>query len=192
MSEAGCPVAVLDANVLYSASLRHLLISLAVAEAFEARWTDMIQDEWTRSLLRDKPHLDARRIARTRQLMDTFVDDAIVTGYEPLIAGLTLPDPNDRHVLAAAIHCGATIIVTKNVKDFPATALAPHGIGAVPPDAFVRSLFDANPDAVIEGARSHRSELLNPPRSPAEYLAALESDDLTTTAAALRNHVDEL
>jgi predicted nucleic acid-binding protein len=180
MSEAACPVAVLDANVLYSASLRHLLISLAVAEAFDARWTDTIQDEWTRALLRDKPHLDARRIARTRQLMDAHVDDAIVTGYVQLIADLVLPDPDDRHVLAAAIHCGATIIVTKNLKDFPAAVLAPYGITAVPPDV------------VIDGARSHRSELSNPPRSPAEYLAALESDDLIMTAAALRNHIDEL
>jgi hypothetical protein len=180
------PVAILDANVLYSASLRHLLIWLAVAEAFDARWTEVIQDEWTRSLLRDDPSVDARRIVRTRRLMDTHIPDALVTGYEPLISGLTLPDPNDRHVLAAAIRCGATIIVTKNLKDFPAAPLAAHGIAAMHPDMFVRSLLDTNPDAVIDGARSHRSQLVNPPRSAAEYIAALEAQGMTATAAALR------
>jgi hypothetical protein len=180
------PVAVLDANVLYSASLRHLLIWLAVTEAFDARWTEIIQDEWTRSLLRDEPRLDARRIARTRQLMDLHIPDALVTGYEPLIAGLMLPDLNDRHVLAAAIHCGATVIVTKNLKDFPAPPLAATGIVAMHPDTFVRSLLDTNPDAVLDGARAHRAELVNPPRSAAEYIAALEAQGLATTATALR------
>lgn len=180
------PVAILDANVLYAASLRHLLIWLAVTEAFDARWTETIQDEWTRSLLRDQPGLDVRRITRTRLLMDAHIPDALVAGYEPFIAGLTLPDPNDRHVLAAAIHSGATIIVTKNLKDFPAADLAAYGIVAIHPDAFVRSLLDTNSDAVIDGARSHRSELVNPPRIPEEYIAALEAQGMTATAAALR------
>ena len=186
------PVAILDANVLYSASLRHLLIWLAVTEAFDARWTEAIQDEWTRSLLCDQLDLDAKRIARTRQLMDAHIPDALVTGYEPLIAGLTLPDPNDRHVLAAAIHSGATIIVTKNLTDFPAAALAPHGIAAIHRDAFVRALFDTNPDAVVESARSLRADLKDPLRSPAEYIAALESQDMAATASALRTRENDL
>ena len=180
------PVAILDANVLYSPSLRHLLIWLAVTEAFDARWTEAIQDEWTRSLLRDQPGLDAKRITRTRQLMDVHIPDALVTGHDPLIAGLTLPDPKDRHVLAAAIHCGATIIVTKNLKDFPAATLATYGITPMHPDVFVRSLLDTNPHPAIDGARSHRADLVNPPRSPAEYIAALEVQGMTATAAALR------
>ncbi len=70
MSEASPLIAVLDASVLYSAPLRHLLVALAIAGAFQARWSRTIQDEWTRSLLRDRPDLDAQRIARTRYLMD--------------------------------------------------------------------------------------------------------------------------
>lgn len=186
MSAAEPLIAVLDASVLYSAAIRHLLVSLAITEAFRARWTEAIQDEWTRSLLCDRPELDAERIRRTRRLMDAHVDDAIVAGYEPLIANLTLPDPDDRHVLAAAIHCGASIVVTMNLKDFPADALAPHSIEALHPDAFVVSLIKADTETVIEGARAHRAELLNPPRTPAEYLASLESYGLKATAAALR------
>lgn len=186
------PVAILDANVLYSAPLRHLLIWLAVVEAFDARWTDGIQDEWTRSLLRDQPHLDRNSIETTRALMEESVEDAVVTGYEHRIAGLTLPDPNDRHVLAAAIHCGATIIVTKNLKDFPAEALAPLGIVALHPDAFMRYLIESNTDAVIEGVRSHRRDLVRPPRSPTEYLKALADQGLAETAKALEAHAQEI
>lgn len=186
MRDGAPPIAVIDANVLYSAPLRHLLVWLAVDDVFQARWTTIIQDEWTRSLLAKRPDLDASRITRTRQLMDAHIPGALVTGYEPLIAGLTLPDRDDRHVLAAAIHCRAQIIVTKDLGDFPKAALASHGIDAMHPDTFIRSLFDADPAGVIEAARSHRRDLKSPPRTPAEYLAALENDGMTATAAALR------
>ncbi len=192
MSEATVPVAVLDANVLYSASLRHLLIWLAVTEAFDARWTSAIQDEWTQSLLADQPHLDAKKIARTRQLMDKFIPDGLVTGYEALIPSLTLPDVDDRHVLAAAIHCSASVIVTKNLKDFPASVLAEFGTEPMHPDAFVSRLLDENPAAVIEAVRLHRADLKNPPRSPAEYIGALETQDMPATAAALRLRMTDL
>lgn len=192
MSEATVPVAVLDANVLYSASLRHLLIWLAVTEAFDARWTSAIQDEWTQSLLADQPHLDAKKIARTRQLMDKFIPDGLVTGYEARIPSLTLPDVDDRHVLAAAIHCSASVIVTKNLKDFPAGVLGEFGIEALHPDAFVSRLLDENPAAVIEAVRFHRADLKNPPRSPAEYIGALETQDMPATAAALRLRMTDL
>ena len=192
MSEATVPVAVLDANVLYSASLRHLLIWLAVTEAFDARWTAAIQDEWTQSLLADQPHLDAKKIARTRQLMDKFIPDGLVTGYEALIPSLTLPDVDDRHVLAAAVHCSASVIVTKNLRDFPASVLAEFGIEAMHPDAFVSRLLDENPAAVIEAVRLHRADLKNPPRSPAEYIGALETQDMPATAAALGQRMTDL
>ena len=76
MSEALPLIAVLDASALYSAPIRHLLIALAIRGAFQARWTAAIQDEWTQALLRDRPDLDARRIARTRFLMETCIPDA--------------------------------------------------------------------------------------------------------------------
>lgn len=186
------PVAVLDANVLYSAPLRHLLIWLAVSEAFRARWTDRIQNEWTRALLANRSELDPARIARTRELMDSSIDDVIVTGYEALIAGLTLPDMDDRHVLAAAIRCRATVIVTKNLVDFPGVELARHGIVAMHPDGFVRSLLESGPDTVIEAARSHRAQLRNPPRSASEYLDVLEREGLPESAAVLRTRQQDL
>jgi hypothetical protein len=91
-------VAVLDASVLYSAPLRHLLIALAINGAFQARWTSTIQDEWVAALKRNRPDLDPNRIDRTRHLMDTHFPDALVRGYEPLIDELTLPDPHAARV----------------------------------------------------------------------------------------------
>ncbi len=120
--------ALLDACVLYPAPLRDLLMHLAVADLFRATWTEEIHNEWIRSVLADRPDLSRRQLERTRDLMDVHVRDCLVTGHEHLIPKLSLPDPDDRHVLAAAITCGADVIVTFNLADFPIDALAPHRI----------------------------------------------------------------
>src|SRR4051794_38652814 len=117
-----------DACVLYPAPLRDLLMQLALTDLFQARWTDAIHDEWTRSVLADRPDIKPESLARCRELMDRHVPDSLVTGYEPLIPTLILPDPDDRHVLAAAIHAKAELIVTFNLSDFPASVLSGYGI----------------------------------------------------------------
>ena len=178
--------AFLDANVLYPATLRSVLMELALAGAYRPLWTDRIHDEWTRSLQRDRPDLSADRIARTRALMLAHVDDAMVTGYEPLIDTITLPDPDDRHVLAAAIHGGAAMIVTANVKDFPATALVPHDIIALLPDDFLCRLLADDPQSVLAALAADRASLRNPPMTTETYLAALDRAGLVETCAILR------
>lgn len=130
-------VALLDACVLYPAPLRDLLVHLASAGPFQARWTDRIHEEWIKAVLTTRPEL-ADKLRRTRFLMDTAIDGCLVADYEPLVADLDLPDPDDRHVLAAAIKGGAGVIVTYDLWDFPADGLAPHGIAAQHPDPFVR------------------------------------------------------
>jgi hypothetical protein len=105
----GQRIAFLDASVLYPATLRNLLMHLAVADAFHARWTDKVQDEWTTALLRDRPDLNAASVMHRRALMDRYILDARVTGHEHLIDSLVLPDVDDRHVLAGAIHIGGAI-----------------------------------------------------------------------------------
>ena len=122
-----------NACVLYPAPLRDLLMRLALTGLFQARWTDRIHDEWTRNVLADRPDITAASLARGRGLMDQHVPDSLVTGYEPLIATLTLPDPDDRHVLAAAVHGGAGFIVTFNLSDFPASVLSQYHIEAIDP-----------------------------------------------------------
>lgn len=150
---------VYDACVLYSALLRDLLLRLALADLFRARWTDHIHEEWIRSVLAQRPDLLPAQLARTRDLMDRSVPDCLVTGYKGLIDTLSLPDADDRHVLAAAIRSQAGVIVTYNLKDFPAEALMPYGVEAQHPDEFVGHLFDLAPGTVCAAVRDQRSAL---------------------------------
>ncbi len=178
-------VAIYDACVLYPAPLRDLLLHLALTDLFRARWTDRIHDEWIRAVLRARPDLSAEQLARTRALMDTAVPDALVTGYEGLIGHLTLPDPDDRHVLAAAIRAQAGVIVTYNLRDFPAEHLRPYGIEVQHPDEFVAHLLGLSPGAVGAAVRDQRLSLKNPPRSVRELLDTLLSLGLASTVSGL-------
>ena len=163
-----------DACVLYSAPIRDLLVRLALTDLFQARWTDEIHDEWIRNVLANRPDISPGSLARCRMLMDLHVTDCLVTGYEPLIPTLTLPDADDRHVLAAAIHARAAFIVTFNITDFPAPILGQFNIDAIHPDEFVTRLWEEHPDSVLEAVRLQRTGLKNPPMTAAEYLATLE------------------
>lgn len=160
---------------------------LALAEAVRAHWTEAIHEEWMRNVLANRPDLIRAQLERTRSLMDAHVHDALVEGYESLIPSLVLPDPNDRHVLAAAISAGAGVIVTFNLNDFPAEALAPHGVRAEHPDEFVCRLLDDTPELVCAAAREQRASLKNPPKAVAEFLATLENLGLVRAVAQLRS-----
>lgn len=122
---------VYDANVLYPAPLRDLLIRLAMTGVVRVKWTDEILDEVFRNLLENRPDLTQAQLARTRGLMNAAVRDVLVDGYQPLVAALDLPDSGDRHVLAAAIQCGAQSIITHNLRDFPKDKLGPYGVEAI-------------------------------------------------------------
>lgn len=178
--------ALYDACVLYPAPLRDLLLQLALSDRYRAKWTNTIHAEWIRNVLRDRPDLRLEQLQRTRELMDANVRDCLVLGYEPLIAGLTLPDPDDRHVLAAAIRARADVIVTYNLDDFPPAALAPYDLEAQHPDEFIDNLANLAPDAVLKAAQTCRARLRNPPRTPEEYLCALQAQRLPQTVAFLR------
>ena len=178
-----------DANVLYPAEVRNFLMHLALIGVFRAKWSADVHEEWMRSLLKNRPDLTRDKLERTRQLMDKAAPDALVTGYEYLIPGLTLPDENDRHVLAAAIRSGASVIVTCNLGDFPPEALGPFDIEAQHPDEFILHLFDLAPSLVIEAAQDHRTSLKNPSKSVDEYLDSLEAQGLTQTASVLREYM---
>jgi hypothetical protein len=179
-------VAFYDANVLYPAELRNFLMYLATTGLFRAKWSNAVHEEWISSLLKNRPDLTREKLERTRQLMDKAALDALVEGYEGLIPTLSLPDKNDRHVLAAAIHGGVHVIVTKNLKDFPAKSLQKFKIKAQHPDKFILNLIAQAPSVVLQAAEEHRQSLKRPPKTIAEYLASLEAQDLPESAAALR------
>lgn len=177
---------VYDACVLYPAPLRDLLMRLALTDLCRARWTNLIHDEWIRSVLRQRPDLRADDLERTRSLMNAHVRDGLIAGFEHLISTVRLPDPNDRHVVAAAIHGGASLIVTFNVRDFPPGQLAPYGLATQHPDDFICELLEHSPARVCEAVSRHRRALRNPPRTADEYLATLERQGLMRMVRLLR------
>jgi PIN domain len=180
------PVVLYDACVLYAAPVRDLLMQLALSDLFQARWTDQIHDEWMRNVLANRPDISPASLARCRKLMDEHVPDCLVTGHEALIPTLTLPDVDDRHVLAAAIHGGAGLIITFNLSDFPAAILRPFEIEAIRPDELINRFWDDHSDAVLQAMKLHRASLKKPPKSADEYLATLEQCQLPETAARIR------
>ena len=191
-TSSGPPTALLDANALYPAGLRDVLLRLADRGLYRPLWSTRIHEEWTRSVLRDRPDLTPEQLARTRGLMDRHFPDALVSGFEARIDGLSLPDPDDRHVLAAAIHGGADLIVTANLADFPPAALGRHGVTALDSDAFATALLKRDPGAVVAAARDHRAALVRAPRSVGEHLVAYRRMGLSRLATGLEEHADRL
>ncbi|MNQ59554.1 MULTISPECIES: PIN domain-containing protein [unclassified Pseudomonas] len=179
---------VYDACVLYPAPLRDFLMWLALSGRFRARWTQQIHNEWKRNLLKNRPDLTVEQLDRTSTLMDQAVPDACVTRYENLIEGLSLPDADDRHVLAAALRCGAGVIVTFNQKDFPASTLGPLGVEAQHPDEFIDNLFDLDPAAVIAAAQRQRAHLKLPSMDVDSYLALLQRQGLVQSVKELTHY----
>jgi hypothetical protein len=161
--------AFLDASVLYPVSLRNLLMRLTLAGLYQARWSPHVHDEWIRSVLRDHPGIPPARL------------------NDQLIDSLHLPDPNDRHVLAAAIIGRADVIVTRNLRDFPDEALFRYNMEAQHPDEFIRHMIDLAPVSVVDAVRSQQASLTNPPFSMPDLLSLFEKLGLAETAAELRH-----
>ncbi len=176
-----------DACVLHPAGLRDLLVRLGMTGLFLAVWSDEILDEMVESILRRHNNLTKEQLDRTRELMCNAVPDCLVTGHGKLIKGLDLPDPDDRHVLAAAIRSGSQIVVTENIKDFPAATLEPYGIEAQRPDIFILRLIDLSPTAVASVIKRQAADLVNPPMTVSELLDRLASSGLPRSVAALRH-----
>lgn len=179
-------IAFLDANVLYPADLRSFLMYLAVFAAFQARWSDEVHEEWISNLLSNRSDLTREQLEKVWRLMDLHAPGASVTDYEHLIPTLNLPDPMDRHVLAAAIQGEASVIVTQNLKDFPSKQLEEHSIKAQSADDFVMGLLESAPEIVQAAAETHRQSLKNPPKTVQQYLTTLELQGLVRVVSVLR------
>jgi len=151
-----------------------------------ARWTDAILDEYFRNIQADRPELNAEALARTRALMNRAVPDCLVTGYEHLVEGLDLPDPDDRHVLAAAIRAHAQAVVTLNLRDFPDHVLARYDMEAKHPDEFVLDTLDLAPGAVVQCVTAQAAALRHPPVALADLLDTLRRAGLVQAVARLR------
>lgn len=188
MAAASRYTVILDANVLYPNLLRDILLSLATTGLYHARWTARINEEWTRNLVNNKPDI-ASKIGLLLEQVNQAVPDCLVEHYEFLIEGLVLPDPDDRHVLAAAIFGHADAIVTANLKDFPLSTMAQYGIEIQHPDDFVMNQLELRTFEALEVFKRVRSKRRNPPCTAAELIDMVERNGLPQTAQHLRAHV---
>ncbi|MBY4839735.1 PIN domain-containing protein [Pantoea sp. DY-15] len=176
---------VLDACVLYPSILRDVLLRLGLTGLYQPKWTATIQDEWKRNLRTNRPDIAEDQLARTQTLMNKALPDAMVSGFEPLISGITLPDSNDCHVVAAAIRCKAEVIVTMNLKDFPRKLMAEFEIEALHPDEFIMDLFDLNQALVLKAVNAQRASFRQPAMGVTVYLDSLLRQGLPMTVSAL-------
>lgn len=176
---------VLYACVLYPSILRDVLLRLGLTGLYQPKWTATIQDEWKRNLRTNRPDIAEDQLAHTQTLMNKALPDAMVSGFEPLISGITLPDSNDCHVVAAAIRCKAEVIVTMNLKDFPRNLMAEFEIEALHPDEFIMDLFDLNQALVLKAVNAQRASFRQPAMGVTVYLDSLLRQGLPMTVSAL-------
>ncbi len=165
---------------------------VAVVGAYEPRLTEDIHAEWIRNVLVDNPEVSPSQLDRTRRLMNLVTPDCVVSGYEVHIPALSLPDPEDRHVLAAAIEAGAAVLVTFNLSDFPAAALRQYGVQPSHPDLFLSALFDDEPDLFLRAVRTHRASLRQPPKDAAGYIHTLRTNSLKELALRVEAHAADI
>lgn len=181
--------AMLDACVLVPIVLADTLLRVAEADLYRPLWSAAILREACQAVVAVRPDIAPESIARRFAAMDETFEDALVTGWEPLVGGIDLPDAADRHVVAAAIRGDAQCIVTANRKDFPASALDPYGLVTVHPDAFLLNQLDLSPTVVIDALRDQAKATEAPPLDLADVLARLSRAGVPEFADEVRRHV---
>jgi len=179
---------VLDACVLYPAPIRDVLLSLAAEGLFVVKWSDIIQNEWLRNLLANRPDLKKEQLFQTIKAMNLAFPNANVENFEVFISGVNLRDKDDRHVVACAIRCNADLIVTFNIKDFSTKELAKFGIEIQNPDELISNLIDINPKLVHKAISKMVKRLKNPKKTMDEVLTILEKCGLKKSVEKFKNN----
>ena len=183
--------AVLDACVLFPIATADALVSLAVAGLFAAKWTVAIEGEWLAVAERRHPGLAGRFTTRRDAMRDAVIDwEVKADGWAALAPCLELPDPDEVHVLAAAIAGHADCIATTNLKDFPASVLEVYGLIALHPDDFIVAQLDLGLYPALATFKAMRARKRNPTYTAEEFAAAMERNGLVVTAERLRRAVD--
>ena len=183
------PIVLLDACVLFPAPLRDFLMRLSTEGVFVPRWSTIIHEEWMRNVLALRPDLSLEQLERTRDLMLAYQPTALVSGFEKYISQLQLPDPQDRHVVAAAIEGNCDAIITFNLKDFPPKVLVSYGLVALHPDIFIGQCFADCPAQVITALKKQHRSLKSPPCSVNKLLDTLMRCGLPETVEMLRKQL---
>lgn len=180
--------AVLDACALVPIALADTLLRLAEKGLYRPLWSERILTEAQQATREIHPGISVDK--RYADMREAFAD-ALVTGWEPLEHGITLPDADDRHVVAAAIRAGAQAIVTFYLRDFPAVSLSPLGLEAVGPDAFLLDQLDLSPPTVLQAITEQAGQTTQPRLSPSELLILLGRAGVSGFAEQLQRLLDQ-
>ena len=184
--------AFLDANVLHPAFLRATLLWFADDRLLRPVWSADVLGEWRRSVKARHADMDDAKLDALQANFVTHFPDAEVTGYQPFIEGLTLPDKDDRHVLAAAIVGRCNGIITANLKHFPSEVVGTFGIEVVHPDDFIVNVIDLDENRALAALRRHRAAMTKTSLSPDDYLACFERCGLIQAHQRLQGRKDLL
>jgi hypothetical protein len=171
VSEESPLVAVLDACVLVPLFLRDTLLRAAEAGVYDVQLTRDILAEVQQTLV-DKEFTTAERAVYLITTIRTAFSRSLVGGYQHRIRDMT-NHPSDRHVLAAAVTAGATVIVTNNLRHYPSAALEPHGIEAHLPGEFLLGLAALYPDQMVAIIRQQAADLRSPSMTVDDVLERL-------------------
>ncbi len=175
--------------MLFSAALRDTLLRAAVKRLYRLYMTEEILDEVRRNLLRKGKIADSELADRLVERIRRAFPSSMVDAYSILVPKMT-NHPKDRHVLAAAVAAGATVIVTHNLADFPIRALDPHGIVAQSPDDFLVDLYASSPDTMIRILQEQSAFLRSPHMSVEEVLDTLARQQVPRFAALLKKRIE--
>ncbi len=177
------PVVALDANVLYSIELTDLFLAFGPQRVVRVHWSPAILEETQRNLAL-RPDLDTAAIGYRIARMNTALPGALDEAPVDLIDTMT-NHPKDRHVLALAVHVGASRVVTNNLRDFPDAACNEHGVEAISPDEFATLIAKTDPTAVRQALDSVAARRRRPPTTTDQLLDRLATP-LPAFVASLR------
>lgn len=178
-------ICVLDTNVIYPIDIRDLLFWFAFYDLYTPKWSQHIFDEWVDVMKRKG--VSVEEIEKRTSNANKAFPDALVENYEPLIDALKLPDIKDRHVLAAAIKTNANVIVTNNLKHFPAEYLTTYGLSAKSADDFITDIIDLNQERAVQAFMKLVQNKRNPDLDIFEVLDRYRSIGLTDSANYLHS-----
>jgi predicted nucleic acid-binding protein len=164
---------VLDACVLVPVALADTLLRIAERELYRPLWSARIVAEAVDAIVEIHPDIPPEQVQRRFADMDDTFEDARVDGWEDLEDLVTLPDPDDRHVVAAAVRGRADAIVTANVRDYPVDILGPLNIDVIHPDDFLLDQLDLAPRIVLEVLREQAAYIRRPPLTPIDLITRL-------------------
>lgn len=182
---------ILDANVLYPVRKRDVLLRFAEAGLFRPKWSERILEEFHNSLIENKPDLKSNISCQIETIKEVF-PEAMVSNFEKIETSLSLPDCNDRHVLAAAILGDAQHIITENLKDFPQKSLEQWSISAVGADEFLESTYELYPEEALTAMRRMRKAYTRPQFDRWEFLIELTRAGMPRLATKLKSGIELL